>query len=122
VTAALRAHRLQQIAEQAASGGAGVPWLNEWGLVFTGEHGSPTARTTIREDFQRILRRAGLPPVRFHDLRHTCATLRLAAGVAIKVVQEKLGHARISTTMDLYAHVMPSSKREAAEALTRLLG
>ncbi len=69
--------------DQAATGEAGIPWLNDWGLVFTGEHGSPTARTTIRDDFQRVLRNAGLPMIRFHDLRNTCATLRLAAGVAI---------------------------------------
>jgi len=122
VTAALRTHRLQQIVEQADTGEAGIPWLNEWGLVFTGEHGSPTARTTIHDGFKRLLREAGLPMIRFHDLRHTCATLRLAAGVAIKVVQEELGHARISTTMDLYAHVLPSSRQEAAEAMERLLG
>jgi integrase len=122
VTAALRAHRLRQIAEQAATGEEGIPWLNEWGLVFTGEHGSPTARTTIHDGFKRLLREAGLPEIRFHDLRHTCATLRLAAGVSIKVVSEELGHSRISTTMDLYAHVLPSSRQEAAEALERLLG
>jgi integrase len=56
------------------------------GLVFTRDHGSPTARNTLHEGFKRILRPAGLPMIRFHDLRHTCAALRLAPGVAIKLV------------------------------------
>jgi integrase len=52
--------------------------------------------------------------IRFHDLRHSCATLQLAAGVRPKMVQENLGHAKVSTTLDLYAHMMPNTRREAA--------
>jgi integrase len=70
----------------------------------------------------RLPEQASLPAVRVHDLRHTYATLEPAAGVSPKVVQESLGHARISTTLDLYSHVIPAVRREAAEALERLLG
>jgi integrase len=119
---ALREHRKAQMAEQAGAGKQGITWLNEWGLAFTGRYGLPTDRNAIRRDFHAMLRKAGLPYIRFHDLRHSCATLQLAAGVQPKVVQENLGHARVSTTLDLYAHVMPSTRREAADALASLLG
>jgi integrase len=122
VVASLKAHRLRQIAAQGNAGGEGVPWLNEWGLVFTGQYGYPTCRTELQTQFRRLLREAGLPSIRIHDLRHSYATLELAAGVSPKVVQESLGHARIGTTLDLYAHVIPAARRDAAEALERLLG
>jgi integrase len=122
VVAALKAHRLRQIEDQGNAGGEGVPWLNEWGLVFTGQYGYPTCRTELQTQFRRLLREAGLPSIRIHDLRHSYATLELAAGVSPKVVQESLGHARIGTTLDLYAHVIPAARRDAAEALERLLG
>ena len=122
VVAALKAQRLRQVEAQLNAGGDGIPWLNEWGLVFTGAYGSPTCRTDLQKQFRRLLREAGLSRIRIHDLRHSYATLELAAGVSPKVVQESLGHARIGTTLDLYAHVIPAARREAAEALERLLG
>lgn len=61
--------------------------------------------------------RAGLRRIRFHDLRHTCASLLLAQGVSPRVVMEVLGHSQMSITTDLYGHVMPSSLRSAADAL-----
>ena len=60
--------------------------------------------------------------IRFHDLRHTCASLLLAQGVQPRVVMEVLGHSQLSVTMDLYSHVMPTALREAAEAADRALG
>jgi integrase len=122
VVAALKAHRLRQIEEQGKAGSEGVPWLNDWGLVFTGQYGYPTCRTELQKQFRRLLKEAGLSRIRIHDLRHSYATLELAAGVSPKVVQESLGHARIGTTLDLYAHVIPAARRDAAEALERLLG
>jgi integrase len=68
------------------------------------------------------LRLAGLPEVRFHDLRHTCATLLLAAGVDVKTVAERLGHANIQITLTTYAHVLPSMRQRAAAVLGGLLG
>ena len=67
------------------------------------------------------LRRAGLPHTRFHDLRHACATLLLLQGVELKVVQEILGHASISTTGNIYAHVLQSLKRGAADSMDVVL-
>ncbi len=75
----------------------------------------------LRRSFWPLLERAGLPHMRFHDLRHTCASLLLAEGVHPKVVQERLGHASIATTMDTYSHVLPSLQADAAERLDRLL-
>lgn len=75
----------------------------------------------MAQRFQRLLRAAGLPPQRFHDLRHGAASFMLAAGVPLKVVQEVLGHANIAITADTYAHVMPELQREATESVGRLL-
>ena len=71
--------------------------------------------TTVTLGFKRIVRTLGLDDVRFHDLRHTHATVMLLQGVHPKVVQERLGHAKMSTTMDLYSHVMPSMHKDAVE-------
>jgi integrase len=68
-----------------------------------------------------ILRKAGLPRIRFHDLRHSAATLLLSMGVHPKVVQELLGHSQISMTMDIYSHVLPSMQKEAMEKINTLL-
>jgi len=69
-----------------------------------------------------LIRKAGLTPLRFHDLRHTFATLSLAAGVPIKVVQERLGHASAKTTLDVYAKVIPSLQQEAAQQMKLIFG
>jgi integrase len=71
--------------------------------------------------FKPLLKRAGLPEIRFHDLRHTCATLLLSKNVNPKIVQEMLGHATISQTMDTYSHVMPGMGNVAAEAIESAL-
>ena len=88
------------------------------GLVFAGEKGQPLqAYSLTGGSFKRLLIRAGLPKeTRFHDLRHTCATLLLCEGVLPKLVQELLGYATISQTMDTYSHVMPGMSDVAAEA------
>jgi integrase len=67
------------------------------------------------------LQPAKLPETRFHDLRHTSATLLLSAGIHPKVVQERLGHSQISITLDTYSHVLPSMQREAAEKMDGLM-
>ncbi len=76
----------------------------------------------ISRPFAELLRAAGLPKMRFHDLRHSCASLLLAQGVAPRVVMETLGHSRISVTLDTYTHVLPALQREAADAMDRALG
>ena len=76
----------------------------------------------MRRSFLPLLEQTGLPRIRFHDLRHTAATLLLGQRVHPKVVAEMLGHARISTTLDLYSHVTPTMQREATEAMNTVLG
>jgi integrase len=83
--------------------------------VFIRRTGEPLLPTTVTHLFKKIVRALGVGDVRFHDLRHTHATVMLLQGVHPKVVQERLGHAKMSTTMDLYSHVMPSMQKDAVE-------
>ena len=76
----------------------------------------------LAREFKRLLSEAGLPRMRLYDLRHTAATLALAAGVPAKVVSEQLGHASSAFTLDVYAHVLPHMQSEAAVRVAALLG
>jgi integrase len=92
-------------------------------LVFTDAEGAALSPQRTTHRFRRLVRRLDrVPAIRLHDVRHTHATLLLAAGVPIKVVSERLGHATIAMTLDVYAHVLPAMDREAAERLGTLLG
>jgi len=115
--AELRRHRTRQLRERMAWG---ETWTDS-GLVFTREDGTALHPQSLSGAFERAVRRSGLPPIRFHDLRHTCASLMLAAGVHSKVVQERLGHASIEITLDLYGHVAPGMQKDAAAALGAML-
>jgi len=75
----------------------------------------------VRRSFRLILAKAGLPIIRFHDLRHSAASLLLSLGVHAKIVQELLGHSQISLTLDTYSHVLPSLQEEAVSRLNTLL-
>jgi integrase len=102
---ALRSHRKRQNAERLRSG---TLWEDN-GLIFASATGTPLKQDTVRRcSFKPLLKRAGLESVRFHDLRHTCATLLLSRGVHPKFVQELLGHASIAMTLDRYSHWVPS--------------
>jgi integrase len=114
----MKAHRLRQGADRED---AGERW-KEMGYVFTTSIGTPIEPGNVSRHFAAVLKRAKLPPMRFHDLRHTCATLMLVQGTHPRAVMEILGHSRISLTMDTYSHVLPSVKREAAELMDGLLG
>ena len=92
------------------------------GLVFTTSTGRPISPRNILRHFKSVIKESGLPDIRFHDLRHTHATLLLAAGVHPKVVQERLGHSQISLTLDTYSHVIPSLQTEAADQFEAILG
>jgi integrase len=109
--AALRAHRKRQAAERLAWGEG----YADLGLVFCRENGAPLHPGALGRRFGRLVRAAGLPPVRLHDLRHGWATAALLADVHPKVVQERLGHSSISITMDIYSHVLPGLGRAAAD-------
>lgn len=115
---ALRQHRTRQIEERFAAAGG---W-HELDLVFTNEVGLPIRADRLRWNFQRTLVRANLPRIRFHDLRHTAATLLLGRGVHPKIVSEMLGHSTIAITLDTYSHVTPTMQRAAAAAMDVVLG
>ena len=100
---------------------AGSLW-RENGLVFATEIGTPLNRHNLTQrSFKPLLERAGLPQIRFHDLRHTCATILLSQGVHAKFVQELLGHATIAITLDTYSHVLPGMGGGTAEAMDEAL-
>ncbi|MHB8587243.1 MAG: tyrosine-type recombinase/integrase [Candidatus Dormibacteraceae bacterium] len=90
-------------------------------LVFTNSRGGPMDGTTVTMAFQRRLAESGLPRQRFHDLRHATATFLLAQDVPMKIVSEKLGHAQIGITMNLYSHVTLAMQQEAADRMDQLL-
>ena len=110
---ALKAHRKRQLEERLA---AGSLW-RENDLVFASTVGTPVdvGNLTYRS-FRPLLERAGLPRIRFHDLRHTCATILLGKGTHPKIVQEMLGHATITQTMNTYSHVLPDTQDGAVNA------
>jgi integrase len=92
------------------------------GLVFASEIGTPLSRHNVNSrSFKPLLVRAGLPNIRFHDLRHTCATLLLGKGVHPKFVQELLGHATIAITLDTYSHVLPGMGKHVSRAMEDVL-
>jgi integrase len=115
---ALRTHRARQHAERLALGPA---WADH-GFVFTRVDGEPLRGTHILQHyFLPLLKRAGLPKFRFHDLRHTCATLLLEQGVNANVVQELLGHSDIAMTLGIYGHVLPTMQQGAEAVMDTLL-
>jgi integrase len=101
---------------------AGRRWTNTWDLVFTEEDGGPIPPDRLTDDFRRLVVRAPVPRLRLHDLRHIHASSLLAAGVPVKVVSGRLGHAKASMTLDVYAHLLPAMDEQAVEAVTELLG
>jgi integrase len=114
---ALYAHRGRQAVERLA---AGERWV-DLDLVFPSERGTLADGPNVTHRFHKLLKRAGLPAMRFHDLRHACASLLLVQGVHPRVVMETLGHSQISLTMNTYSHVLPALQREAADQMEALL-
>lgn len=116
---ALKRHKVEQNKERLQ---LGAEWEDN-DLVFANELGRPVEPgNLLRRSFWPLLTAAGLPRIRFHDLRHTAATLLLERGLHPKVVSEMLGHSQIAVTLDLYSHVTPTMHRQAAEAMDALLG
>jgi integrase len=117
--AALRAHRTRQLEERVAVG----PGYLDQRLVFADVGGEPLHPDGVTQRFDRLVKEAGVRRIRLHDLRHTAATLMLEAGVPLKVVTERLGHASTRITSDLYQHVGETMQEEAAAKLgAALLG
>jgi integrase len=117
VLTALRAHRTRQLEDRLAAGGA---WEDS-GLVFTSPIGSALDPRNATRAFKALLTDAELPNIRFHDLRHTAATLLLAQGVDPRTIMETLGHSQISLTMNTYSHVLPALQADAAARLDAVL-
>ena len=116
---ALARRRTRQDADRAAAGSA---WQDRDGLVFTDTIGRPLSGRLVTPELHVALKRAGLPLIRCHDLRHTAATLQLAAGVPLAVISRTLGHSSLAITANIYAAVTPDLRREAADAMDRALG
>ena len=114
---ALRGHRVRQLEMRLA---AGDTW-QEQGFVFTTPTGTPLDAFNLRKAFRRLITSAGLPKVRIHDLRHSCATLLLAQGVDARTIMETLGHSQVSLTLNTYSHVLPALQRAAAAKMNAVL-
>lgn len=116
----LRAHRRRQLEERLA---AGPDWDDGIDLVIRDELGRPVHPDWFTKEFARQVDRSPSPRIRLHDLRHTYATLALKEGVHPKIVSERLGHATVGVTLDLYSHVTPAIARDAADAVAaRIFG
>jgi integrase len=116
-TDVFKAHRLAQKKERLACGSS---WVNS-GKVFTQDDGEALNPDWVSDEFARLIEERDLPPIRLHDLRHGAASLMLAAKVDLKVVQETLGHANLSTTANTYTSVYPDIAAAAAEAAASLV-
>jgi integrase len=116
VTSRLIARHAAQLRERFA---AGAP--TEEGLVFVTPRGLPVSHSWLTQHFQDLLKAAGLPKMRLHDLRHGAATLLLGAGVHPRVAQQLLRHASSKTTTEIYSHVTAAQERQAAEVLQAAL-
>ncbi len=113
----LKAHRKAQLKERLAAGG---DWKDS-GLVFTTTIGTALHARNVSREFKAMLKGAGLPAIRFHDLRHTAATLLLAQGVDPRTIMETLGHSQISLTLNTYSHVLPALQEQAAAKMNDAL-
>jgi len=113
----LREHLQMQYQETSQ---AGEKWLDN-DLIFPSTVGTPDDRDNLRKRFKAVLREAGLPEIRFHDLRHTAAALMLNNGIPVIVVSRRLGHARPSITLDIYGHLIPQKQKEVASLMDELL-
>lgn len=113
----LRRHQEYQalVRQQHGSG------CNDRGLVFTDRDGNPLHPGKVTERFRALVTEADLPPIRLRDLRHGAATITLATGADLKVVQDLLGHSTITLTADTYAHVLPDLAKETAEAAAAMV-
>ena len=104
--------------QEAQRATLGIPCKDD-DFVFSNPEGKPLLPDTVSNAWLRLVKRHNLEGIRLHDARHTHATLLLKQGVHPKVVQERLGHANISTTLDRYSHVVPGCKRPPQQGSTR---
>jgi integrase len=117
VMAALREHRARQNAQRLS---LGALWQDN-DLVFATAVGTPINPNNLTRDYNRWVAQAGVPRIRIHDQRHTHVTLALASGANLKAVSQRVGHAKTSITMDLYAHVLPEQHRDVSDKVCAAL-
>lgn len=115
---ALRRHRAQQAAERSA---AGDRWTDS-GLVFTTRKGTPIEPRNINRTFDTLIAKIGVTRIRFHDLRHSCATLLFAQGVDLQTIKDLLGHSSIGVTSAIYVDVLREVQRDAVDRLSHPFG
>lgn len=111
----LAKHRKSQDVERLSEG-----WQDH-GMIFPSRVGTPTGQRNLYRYFKRLLQKAGLPDIRFHDLRHTAATLMLMNGIPLIVVSRRLGHSKPSVTLDIYGHYLPGMQEQAAILMDELV-
>ena len=99
---------------------AGENWTDE-DLVFPSNVGTPVTGSKIRSAMRKLLKASGLPKIRFHDLRHTAASLMLNHGIPVLIVSKRLGHSKPSITIDVYGHIIPSQQEKAAILMDNLM-
>ncbi len=101
---------------------AGLQWKgNPWNLIFTSSIGTPLNERNVLRTFQAILKRAGLPKMRIHDLRHSAAAILMASGLNARAIAELLGHSSVSFTLQVYGHLMEEAKQETADLMDAAL-
>lgn len=113
---ALKDHQKRQWVEREFKG---EKWQDH-DLIFPSSIGTPLSQSNLNRDYKQLLKEANLPDIRFHDLRHTAASLMLKQGASVKVVQERLGHSDAAMTLNVYSHVIPGMQREAAEKMDEI--
>jgi len=99
---------------------SGDRWL-EHGMIYTSSVGTYIDQTKVSRAFKQILREAGLPAIRFHDLRHTSIAILLENGTPVNTVQSHAGHSKASVTTDIYGHAMARSQKEAASLIEKII-
>ncbi len=114
---ALREHRARQNERRLA---LGEVWRDH-GLVFASEVGTPIQGRNLLREYATLVRKAGVPDISIHGIRHTVATLAIGAGQDIRTLADLLGHSKTSVTTDIYAHVLPHRKRELTQALSHII-
>ncbi|WP_246946149.1 site-specific integrase [Bacillus pinisoli] len=116
-TKVLKAHKLRVSKVKLSHG----PNYQDYDLVACTQSGTPFNPANVRRNLKRIIKAANLPDIRFHDLRHTHATILLSNGINVKVISERLGHSNIKVTLDTYSHVLPSMQEEVVLKLDEII-
>ena len=112
----LKDHKKRQWVEREFHG---EKWQDH-DLIFPSSIRTPLSQNNLNRDYKQLLNEANLPNIRFHDLRHTAASLMLKQGISVKVVQERLGRSDAAMTLNVYSHVIPGMQREAAEKMDEI--